>query len=180
MAMMNRRGMLRAHTHWRPGRPNATRSGPAAAMGRAETSAHKSRWRRLMLVVCVAVAAGALAVTRTLAPGANSHAGPATPTAWIDSFTAAVAREPQAACARLVTPGFRQALAHDLHESCARYYAHVQVGPIRILRILQSRGTAAVEIRYWPHGSYWTFVLGREAGAWMGVAIVPGGPLPIA
>jgi hypothetical protein len=37
-----------------------------------------------------------------------------------------------------------------------------------------------VEIRYWPHGSYWTFVLDRDDGAWVGVAIVPGGPLPIA
>jgi hypothetical protein len=82
------------------------------------------------------VAAGAFAVARAVARDSNPHAGPATPTAWIDSFTAAVAREPQAACARLVTAGFRQALAHDLHESCVRYYARVQVGPIRILRIL--------------------------------------------
>jgi hypothetical protein len=172
--------MLRAHARWRPGKTGATQAIPAGSMSQPETSHHKSRTRGLVVVACIGMAAGVFAVTRAMAPESNPHAGPATPTAWIDSFTAAVAREPQAACARLVTPGFRQALAHDLHESCARYYAHVQVGPIRILRILQSRGTAAVEIRYWPHGSYWTFVLAHEDGAWMGVAIVPGGPLPIA
>jgi hypothetical protein len=176
VAMMNRRGMLRAHTHWRPGKAptNSDRT------GRDETPGH--RWRRagVTFVVCFAAAAGAFAITNALAPDPSPNVGPATPTAWLDSFTAGVAREPAATCARLVTPSFREALAHDLHESCARYYARVQVGPIRILRVLQTRTTAAVEIRYWPRGGYWTFVLNRADSGWVAVAIVPGGPLPIA
>ena len=178
--MMNRRGMLRAHTHWRPRKPKATHTGPTGSLGQPESPVHKSRRRGLALIACAGVAAGTFAITRAVAPGSNPHTGPATPTAWIDSFTAAVAREPEAACARLVTAGFRQALTHDLHESCASYYMHVQIGPIRILRILQSRGTAAVEIRYCPHGSYWTFVLDHRDDGWVAVAIMPGGPLPIA
>ncbi len=174
--MMNRRGMLRAHTHWRPGKAPTT----SDQLGPGERTGHRWRRARLTIVVCFLAAGGALAVTGALTSARNPNPGPATPTAWLDSFTAGVTREPQSACAHLVTPGFRQALAHDLHESCARYYEHVRVGPIRILRILQSRTTAAVEIRYWPRGNYWTFVLGREDSGWVAVAIVPGGPLPIA
>ena len=51
---------------------------------------------------------------------------------------------------------------------------------IRVLKILQSGHTAAVEVRYWPHGGYSTFVLDRAARGWQAVAIVPGGPLPAA
>jgi hypothetical protein len=51
---------------------------------------------------------------------------------------------------------------------------------LRILRVLQSGATAAVEIRYWPRGTYSTFVLDQHDGGWQAVAIVPGGPLPMA
>ena len=51
---------------------------------------------------------------------------------------------------------------------------------IRVLRILRGGGTAALEVRYWPRGGYSTFVLDRQADGWQAVAIVPGGPLPIA
>lgn len=179
MAMMNRRGMLRAHSHWRP--KKTRQAPPAPAEAEPARAPHQTvRKRALLFVGCAVAAGGTVGITRAVTTTAERAAGPATPTAWIDSFTAAVARQPQTACAQLVTPGFREALVHDLHESCAHYYAHVRVGPIRILRILESRETAAVEIRYWPHGSYWTFVLDRDESGWVGVAIVPGGPLPIA
>jgi hypothetical protein len=61
-----------------------------------------------------------------------------------------------------------------------RNYARAQVLSIRVLRILRASGTAALEVRYWPRGGYSTFVLDRQADGWQAVAIVPGGPLPIA
>jgi hypothetical protein len=105
---------------------------------------------------------------------------PTTATAWLDSFTAAAARDPQHLCSELVSSAFRAALQHDVRESCVSYYSHIQGEPIRILRILQTGDTAALEIRYWPRGPYSTFVLDRVAGGWRAVAIVPGGPLPVA
>jgi hypothetical protein len=77
-----------------------------------------------------------------------------------------------------VSRTFRTALERDVHQSCAAYYTRVQVLSIRILRLLQSGGTAALEVRYWPRGGYTTFVLDRQDGGWQAVAIVPGGPLP--
>ena len=58
--------------------------------------------------------------------------------------------------------------------------ANAQVLSVRILRILASGATAAVEVRYWPRGGYSTFVLDHQAAGWLAVAIVPGGPLPSA
>ena len=112
--------------------------------------------------------------------GEGSSDRPTTATAWLDSFTAAAARDPQRLCSELVTSAFRAALQHDVRESCVRYYSRIQGEPIRILRILQTGDTAALEIRYWPRGPYSTFVLDRAGGGWRAVAIVPGGPLPVA
>jgi ABC-type uncharacterized transport system permease subunit len=56
--------------------------------------------------------------------------------------------------------------------------AQVHVLSIRILGVLQSGATAALEVRYCPRGGYTTFVPGRHGGGWQAVAIVPGGSLP--
>ena len=104
---------------------------------------------------------------------------PATPTAWLDSFSAGVARDSGGVCARLLSPQFRAAMERDAHESCAAYYARAQVLSVRV-RILRLGATAAIEVRYFPRGGYSTFVLNRQTSGWQAVAIVPGGPLPIA
>ena len=83
-------------------------------------------------------------------------------------------------CSQLLSPAFRSAFQRDVHRSCVLYYAHAQVLSIRVLKILQSGHTAAVEVRYWPRGGDSTFVLDRAARGWRAVAIVPGGPLPAA
>jgi hypothetical protein len=80
----------------------------------------------------------------------------------------------------LLSPTFTSELEREVHRSCARYYANAQVLSVRILRILESGATAAVEVRYWPRGGYSTFVLDHKAAGWQAVAIVPGGPLPTA
>jgi hypothetical protein len=105
---------------------------------------------------------------------------PKTPVAWLDAFSAGVARDSSDVCSRLLSPVFRAAMERDAHESCAAYYARAQVLSIRVLRILREGATAALEVCYWQRGGYSTFVLSSQADGWQAVAIVPGGPLPIA
>jgi hypothetical protein len=133
------------------------------------------------MAAVIAVLTG-VAVTAVIQRWADS-AGlglPKTPMAWLDAFSAGVARDSGDLCARLLSPAFRSALERDAYESCAPNYARAQVLSVRVLRILRTGATAAVEVRYWPRGGYSTFVLDRQADGWQAVAIVPGGPLPIA
>ena len=134
----------------------------------------------MVIVLATALAGFAMATPALRAPGPGGPALPATPTAWLDAFSAGVARDSGDVCSRLLSPAFRSAMERDAHESCAAYYARAQVLSIRVLRILRAGGTAALEVRYWPRGGYSTFVLDRQADGWQAVAIVPGGPLPIA
>ena len=124
------------------------------------------------------IAAVAIAVGLLVIRGPSATKLPRSPVAWLDSFSAAVARDPGRVCSQLASPTFRVALERDVHQPCTAYYAQVRVLSIRIVRVLQSGGAAAVEVRYWPRGGYTTFVLERQDGGWQAVAIVPGGPLP--
>ena len=175
MAMMNRRGMVRARSHWRPQRRSAV--APASV---APVSWHRSRGRVLVMLVAGAIAGLAVAGVVIRRSATGSVVLPATPTAWLDAFSAGVARDSGDVCARLLSPEFRAAMERDAHESCAAYYASAQVLSVRVLRILREGATAAIEVRYFPRGGYSTFVLSRQTTGWQAVAIVPGGPLPIA
>jgi hypothetical protein len=122
----------------------------------------------------------AVALLLLRAGGPAAAALPATPRAWLEAFSADVATGSGEVCSRLLSPTFTSELEREVHRSCARYYANAQVLSVRILRILESGATAAVEVRYWPRGGYSTFVLDHKAAGWQAVAIVPGGPLPTA
>jgi hypothetical protein len=93
---------------------------------------------------------------------------------------AGVARDSGDVCSRLLSPAFRSAMERDAHEPSIAHYARPQVLSIRVLRILRTGATVALEIRYWPRGGFSTFVLNRQADGCQAVGIVPGGPLPIA
>lgn len=175
MAMMNRRGMVRAHSHWRPQRRPAAVSSQVASASR-----RRLRGRLLVILLVTGLAALTAAAVVVAGEGRGGPALPATPTAWLDAFSAGVARDSGDVCAQLVSPEFRAAMERDAHESCAAYYASARVLSIRVLRILRQGATAAIEIRYFPRGGYSTFVLNRQTTGWQAVAIVPGGPLPIA
>ena len=170
MAMMNRRGVVRAHSHWRPQRRSAVASVPVAPV-----SWRRSRGRVLVMLVAATVAALAVAgvVTRGSTTG-SVVVLPATPTAWLDAFSAGVARDSGDVCARLLSPEFRAAMERDAHEPCAAYYASAQVLSIRVLRILRQGATVAIEIRSFPRGGYSTFVLNRQTTGWQAVATAPG------
>ena len=161
VAMMNRRTLVRAHSHWRPRGQAAT--GPRIEPAPSPPKRSHRRWAAVVVAIASVAIAGLL-ITR----GPSALRLPGTPVAWLDSFSAAVARDPGKVCSQLVAPTFRTALERDVHQSCAAYYSRVQVLSIRILRVLRSGGTAALEVRYWPHGGFTTFVLDRQDGAWRG------------
>lgn len=48
---------------------------------------------------------------------------PATRMAWLDAFSAGVARDSGEVCSRLLSPCFRAALEREVHRLCASYYA---------------------------------------------------------
>lgn len=173
--MMNHRALVRAHTHWRP-----RRGAPAPSAVENPVRRSAGPWR-VWLAACLLALAACVGVFMLLR---GSHpegpALPATPTAWLDAFSAGVARDSGDVCTRLLSPTFRSAFEREVHQPCASYYAHAEVLSIRVLQILRSGDTAAVEVRYWPRGGYSTFVLDRQAKGWQAVAIVPGGPLPTA
>jgi hypothetical protein len=125
------------------------------------------------LVVLLAVAALAVALVVSRGSSRADSVLPATPMAWLDAFSAGVARDSGDVCSRLLSSEFRAAMQRDAHESCAAYYGSMQVLSVRVLRILRLGETAAIEIRYFPRGGYSTFVLDRLARGWQAVAIVP-------
>jgi hypothetical protein len=172
--MMNRRASVRAHSHWRP-----RRGTPRAPVDGTGSTGH--RRGRLWLALGITTVLGFGVVFETMRSAhADVPALPATPTAWLEAFSAGVATSNGDVCSRLLSSAFRSAFVGEVHRSCATYYSHAQVLSVRVLRILRSGATAAVEIRYWPRGGYTTFVLNRQDRGWQAVAIVPGGPLPVA
>ena len=173
--MMNHRALVRAHTHWRP-----RRAAPATSVGTAPMREPRGR-RAAWLAAFAALLAGlAVALVLRHADGPAAVALPATPRAWLEAFSADVATGSGEVCSRLLSPTFTSELEREVHRSCASYYGNAQVLSVRVLRILESGATAAVEVRYWPRGGYSTFVLDHQAAGWQAVAIVPGGPLPTA
>jgi hypothetical protein len=173
--MTNRRTLVRAHTHWRPAVAPAR-----AAVDEAPTSGPRGRSRAgAQLAIGIAVfavgLAGWLGGSQLRGSGATLEA---TPAAWLDSFTAAVARDPGRVCSELLTPVYRAELERVAHRPCASYWGSVGPLAVRIVRTLKAGSTAALVVRYWPRGGYGTFVLDREARGWRAVAIVPGGTAP--
>ena len=78
--MMNRRALVRAHTHWRPRRRASARV-PAESTRRSRE--HWWRATVAVLVAAFAVGVGAAVVLRTADP--HGSALPATPMAWLDA-----------------------------------------------------------------------------------------------
>ena len=173
--MMNHRALVRAHTHWRP-----RRAAPVTSVGMAAT--REPRGRRAAWLASFATLLAGLAVALVLrhADGRPAVALPATPRAWLEAFSADIATGSGEVCSRLLSSTFASELEREVHRSCASYYGNAQVLSLRVLRILESGATAAIEVRYWPRGGYSTFVLDRGTRGWQAVAIVPGGPLPTA
>lgn len=172
--MMNHRALVRAHTHWRPRR--ATPAPPAETPAAPGRRAYRAVW----LAFAALLAGLAIALVLLGTGGSAGRTLPGTPRAWLEAFSADIATGSPEVCSRLLSQTFASELEREVHRSCTSYYATAQALSVRVLRILASGDTAAVEIRYWPRGGYSTFVLDHQAAGWRAVAIVPGGPLPTA
>jgi hypothetical protein len=107
VAMMNRRTLVRAHSHWRPRGQAAT--GPRIEPAPSPPKGSHRRWAAVVVAIASVAIAGLL-ITR----GPSASRLPGTPVAWLDSFSAAVAREPGKVCSQLVSPTFRTALERDV------------------------------------------------------------------
>lgn len=177
--MTNRRGSVRAHTHWRPRKRPAVvvpAARPAPTKVRGRTRSERGRWRAGVMVGLAAVVATGFWVTSTIfsAGGQAAAVLPQSPVAWLDAFSAAAARDPARVCSQLVTAGFRTALREDVHRSCLAYYLGERPAAVRIVRIVRGPSTAALVLRYWPNSGYSTFVLSRDGGGWRAIMRVAG------
>ncbi len=178
---------------WRPKHPGAApprRAGkhpPGAPAGegglvleaaaRVVTRGRRS-WRRAAGRVAVAslvvvMAAGAYAANRRAGPRVGAY--PATPRAWLDAYLSAAVDSPGRVCRLLFAPDLAARYRHTRPGSCLAFFSNVQDSGVRIRRIVQSAGTAVIELRQaHPPRYVWSVVLARHAGGWRAVDLVSG------
>ena len=123
-------------------------------------------------LVLVAVVAGQQRARS--APAANAL--PATPHAWVNSWTAASVDNPDHVCKELFSSALAAAFRADTGHSCTSYDRSIRTTPLHIERILQDGPTATVEAHRvgGPSKSgYWTIVLSHIRSGWQAVDIVP-------
>jgi hypothetical protein len=118
VAMMNRRPDGARNSHRQPLRCAATSPTDVPSCW------HGSRGRLWAIVLVTALDGFAIATVALRTRRSDDEpALPATPTAWLDAFSAGVARDSGDVCSRLLSPAFRSAMESDAPESCAAYYA---------------------------------------------------------
>jgi len=197
--MMNRRGMLRAHSHWRP-QQGVTEDAHAVSdtitveesaaieeLPREEAIVDEAlfvdeepqvleqplrrarRWPLGVVLVVIALGAYALGNQPSSTPAATS-----TPQAWLHTYMGWSTHSAERVCAQLLTPTLARLFA-QAHGSCEGAYRGVKSAPFSVLRVLQDGSTAAIELHWLPNVGYSTIVLNRGAGGWRAVDMIPGG-----
>jgi hypothetical protein len=197
--MMNRRGMLRAHSHWRPSAPAAqdpqtiadtvTAEDPGAIEQLPpdepivdeevlvedepqlleESPRRPARWPIVAVLLAIALGAYALGSQPSSTPASTSTAR-----AWLHTYMSSSTRSPGRVCTQLLTPTLARLFA-QAHGSCETAYRGVKSAPFSVLRVLQNGSTAAIELHWLPNVGYSTIVLNRDAGGWRAVDMIPGG-----
>ena len=177
-------------TAWRPVRPAVSHPERSVPPSERELPAEphdeadgdhpqrSARTRRMWLVLAM-LAAAAIAIASSApgrpAPSTTRAASPATPRAWFDAYMAAAVDDPARVCHVLFAPELAAGYRHSAAGSCESYFADVQDSAVRIQRIVQSDGTAVIELRQARAPRYrWNVVLARHAGGWRAVALVGG------
>jgi hypothetical protein len=177
-------------TAWRPVRPMVSRREPTAPRNDSDVCTepgdavdvtrlpHPARSRRLWPAVAV-LAAAAIAIASS-PPGRSARpvvrvVSPATPRAWFDAYMAAAVDDPTRVCHVLFAPELATSYRHSAAGSCGSYFANVQDSAVQIERIVQSDGTAVIDLRQRRAPRYrWNAVLARHPGGWRAVALVRG------
>jgi len=126
--------------------------------------------RALIFVVVAALAGGGVASTRPHTT--PSAADPPSPRAWFDAYLAAAVDDPARVCRTLFASELAARYRHSRPGSCLAYFSEVQDSPVRIRRMIQSDGTAVIEVRQTDPRLAWSVVLGRHDGGWRAVELI--------
>ena len=191
--IVRRRGDdMRAQPHWRPSTAVVTAPTYADTKFEPEPDDHREeaagelvleersdapRRSRMPIAIAVLVLVAVIAGQQRARSAPAANALPATPHAWVDSWTAASVDNPDHVCKQLFSPALAAALGADTGHSCASYYRSIRTTPFPIERILQDGPTATVEAHRvgGPSKSgYLTIVLSHIRSGWQAVDIVPG------
>lgn len=152
--------------------------GELPAVTVAEPEVRRRRTGFGIVVLIGAVAAIAASHHNHAAPARASVPLPATPSAWVQQWTAAALDNPGQVCDRLYAPALAQAFKADTGRSCTAYYTNVHTVSFRLRHILLDGPTAAIEAQQLsgqPNSGFFTMLLSHVDGGWQAVDIVPGG-----
>ena len=191
--IVRRRGDdMRAQPHWRPSTAVVTSPTYADTKPQPQSDDHREdaagelvleergaapRRSRMPIAIAALVFVAVIAGQQRARSAPAANALPATPHAWVDSWTAASVDNPERVCQQLVSPALAVALRTDTGHSCTSYYHPIRTTPLHIERILQDGPTATVEAQGvgGPSKSgYLTIVLSHIRSGWQAVDIVAG------
>ena len=162
-----------------PGDARPAAAKPASRRFTARLAAWTGRARWLLAAAVGAAVISGATITAELNRGGPAGAAlPATPTAWIEQWSAAALENPAEVCRRLYAPALAAAYKADTGRTCESYYSSVTSGSFRVRHVLRDGATATVEAQELGKGARWGFftvVLSHIAGGWQAVDVVPGG-----
>jgi hypothetical protein len=174
--VIDRRGMVRAHSHWHP-RPREPQRPALASPTVARRRLPLLRARTWAIVgAFVLVLALAVVAASFSRGGAVRPALPATPRAWLDAYEASAIDNPSRVCSELFSPQLARAYGHSAQSSCARYFASIYSRSVRVLRVWRDGSTAVLDVRQVFGRIEWNVVLDRRSGGWQAVTMFYGKP----
>ena len=87
---------------------------------------------------------------------------------------AAAIDNPSRMCSELFAPALAETYAAAMHGSRTRYFEQVTSFSMVVRRVLEDRGTAALEVRQSVRPRDWAVVLSRGPAGWQAVDLLPG------
>lgn len=174
--MIDRRGMVRAHSYWRPRPREAQRLAYASPTpDRRHLRLPSARTRAIVGVFVLVLALAVVAVSFSRG-GVAGPALPATPRAWLDAYEANAVDNPSRVCSELFSPQLARAYGHSAQSGCARYFANVYTRSIKVLRVWRDGATAVLDMRQVFGRIEWNVVLDRRSTGWQAVTMFYGKP----
>ena len=173
--MIDRRGMARAHSHWRP-RPREVQRPPFSwpAPGRRRLRALSVRMWAIAGLFVVVLALACVGVLFRSVGGSTTRVLPATPRAWLDAYDAAAVDSPARVCSQLFSAELAGVYARAAHGSCERYFSNVYSRSLKILGVSRAGATAVLDLRETAGHVEWAVVLDRGSSGWRAVALFGG------
>jgi hypothetical protein len=190
--IVRRRGDdMRAQPHWRP------RTAVVTAPSYADTKVERDRddhgeaepvefvleergaaprRSRMPIAIAALVLVAVIAGQQRAGSAPAATVLPATPHAWVGSWTAASVDNPERVCQQLFSQALAAAFRADTGHSCTAYDRSIRTTPFHIERILQDGPTATVDAHRLGGPSksgYLTIVLSHIRSGWQAVDIVP-------